>query len=72
MERIKRLNWYQKSILIFMFAMALVFAVVYHMTIAREFILFAIEAQIKRSITQGRFDDRARGRFVSERDFCSR
>lgn len=49
MERIKRLNWYQKSILIFMLAMALVFAVVYHMT-----------------------DDRARGRFVSERDFCSR
>ena len=43
MERIKRLNWYQKSILIFMLAMALVFAV-----------------------------DRARGRFVSERDFCSR
>lgn len=35
MERIKRLNWYQKSILIFMLAMALVFAVVYHMTIAR-------------------------------------
>lgn len=29
MERIKRLNWYQKSILIFMLAMALVFAVVY-------------------------------------------
>ena len=47
MERIKRLNWYQKSILLFMLAMALVFAVVYHMTIAR-------------------------GRFVSERDFCSR
>ena len=47
MERIKRLNWYQKSILIFMLAMALVFAVV-------------------------PYDDRARGRFVSERDFCSR
>ena len=40
MERIKRLNWYQKSILIFMFAMALVFAVVYHMTIARVGVLY--------------------------------
>ena len=40
MERIKRLNWYQKSILIFMLAMALVFAVVYHMTIARVGVLY--------------------------------
>lgn len=40
MERIKCLNWYQKSILIFMLAMALVFAVVYHMTIARVGVLY--------------------------------
>ena len=40
MERIKRLNGYQKSILIFMLAMALVFAVVYHMTIARVGVLY--------------------------------
>lgn len=33
-------NWYQKSILIFMLAMALVFAVVYHMTIARVGVLY--------------------------------
>ena len=47
MQRIKNLNGYQKGLLLLMLAMALVFAVVYHMTIAR-------------------------GRFVSERDFCSR
>ena len=47
MARIRQLNWYQRGILILLLAMALVFAVVYHMTIAR-------------------------GRFVSERDFCSR
>lgn len=35
MERIKCLNRYQKSILLFMTAMALVFAVVYSMTISR-------------------------------------
>lgn len=35
MERIKRLNRYQKSVLLFMVAMALVFAVVYSMTISR-------------------------------------
>lgn len=35
MERIKRLNRYQKSVLLFMVVMALVFAVVYSMTISR-------------------------------------
>ena len=47
MQRIKNLNGYQKGLLLLLLAMALVFAVVYHMTSAR-------------------------GRFVSERDFCSR
>ncbi|MBS6517595.1 MAG: hypothetical protein KH353_05275 [Clostridium sp.] len=35
MEKIKRLNWYQKGVLIVMIAMALVFAVVYSMTISK-------------------------------------
>ena len=35
MEKIKSLNRYQKSVLIFMIAMALVFAVVYPMTISQ-------------------------------------
>ena len=36
MERIRRLGHYQKGILLFMLAMALVFAVVYPLTLARE------------------------------------
>ncbi len=36
MERIKSLGWYQKGILLLMAAMALVFTVLYPMTIARE------------------------------------
>lgn len=35
MEKIKRLNWYQKSVLVVMIAMALVFAVIYSMTISK-------------------------------------
>lgn len=35
MERIKRLNFYQKGILLFMAVISLVFAVVYHMTVSR-------------------------------------
>ena len=35
MARIRQLDWYQRGILILLLAMALVFAVVYHMTIAR-------------------------------------
>ncbi len=40
MQRIKNLNGYQKGLLLLMLAMALVFAVVYHMTIARVGILY--------------------------------
>lgn len=40
MERIKGLNWYQKSILILMLAMALVFAGIYHTTIKRVGFLY--------------------------------
>ena len=35
MKKIKRLNWYQKSVLVVMIAMALVFAVIYYMTISK-------------------------------------
>ena len=35
MKKIKRLNWYQKSVLVVMIAMALVFAVIYSMTISK-------------------------------------
>ena len=40
MQRIKNLNGYQKGLLLLMLAMALVFAVVYHMTIARVGVLY--------------------------------
>ena len=40
MARIRQLNWYQRGILILLLAMALVFAVVYHMTIARVGVLY--------------------------------
>ena len=40
MQRIKDLNLYQKGILVLMLAMALIFAVVYHVTIARVGILY--------------------------------
>lgn len=40
MKRIKGLNWYQKSILILMLAMALIFAAIYHRTISREGVLY--------------------------------
>ena len=40
MQRIKDLNLYQKGILALMLAMALIFAVVYHVTIARVGILY--------------------------------
>lgn len=36
MDRMKRLDWYQKGVLLFMIAMILVFAVIYPVTIARE------------------------------------
>ena len=39
MQRIKNLNGYQKGLLLLLLAMALVFAVVYHMTIARVGVL---------------------------------
>ena len=35
MEKLKELNHYQKGVLIFMIVMALVFAVIYPMTISR-------------------------------------
>ena len=40
MQRIKNLNGYQKGLLLLLLAMALVFAVVYHMTIARVGVLY--------------------------------
>ena len=40
MQRIKNLSLYQKGILVLLLAMALVFAVVYHVTIARVGILY--------------------------------
>ena len=40
MQRIKNLNLYQKGILVLMIAMALVFAVIYHVTIARVGVLY--------------------------------
>ena len=40
MARIRQLDWYQRGILILLLAMALVFAVVYHMTIARVGVLY--------------------------------
>ena len=40
MQRIKNLNGYQKGLLLLMLAMALVFAVAYHMTIARVGVLY--------------------------------
>ena len=40
MARIRQLDWYQRGILILLLAMALVFAVVYHMTIARVGFLY--------------------------------
>lgn len=44
MQRIKNLNGYQKGLLLLMLAMALVFAVVYHMTIARVGVLYHTKA----------------------------
>lgn len=40
MQRIKNLNGYQKGLLLLLLAMVLVFAVVYHMTIARVGVLY--------------------------------
>ena len=40
MERIRQLDWYQKGILILLLAMALVFAVIYRMSIARVGFLY--------------------------------
>lgn len=40
MEKIKSLNRYQKGVLIFMIAMALVFAVIYPMTISQVCLKF--------------------------------
>ena len=40
MQRIKNLNGYQKGLLLLLLTMALVFAVVYHMTIARVGVLY--------------------------------
>ena len=40
MERIRQLNWYQKGILILLAAMALVFAVIYRVSIARVGFLY--------------------------------
>ena len=40
MQRIKNLNGYQKGLLLLLLAMALVFAVVYHMTVSRVGILY--------------------------------
>ena len=40
MARIRQLDWYQRGILLLLLALALVFAVVYHMTITRVGVLY--------------------------------